>query len=192
MSSIRNDVATVEDRILDAAADCVLAVGVKRVTLTDIARRARMSRPTIYRRFSDTNGVLAALMTARITGVLDQIPNDGSGREALVRRVVAVAGRLRNDEVIMSVLHDAPEFAMVYIADRLGTSQLFLIDALSHAIKVAQEDGSVRAGEPRQLAAMCLLITQSAVQSAQMVGTILDADQLSGELSNALNGYLRP
>ncbi|OBF96244.1 TetR family transcriptional regulator [Mycobacterium sp. 852002-51152_SCH6134967] len=190
MSSIRNDDSTVEARIIDAAAACVLAVGVKRVTLTDIARRARMSRPTIYRRWSDTNGVLAALMTERIAGVLDKVPDSGSDRRALVQRVVDVARHLRNDEIIMSVLRDAPEFAMVYIANRLGTSQMILIDALTHAIKLAQDDGSVRAGDARQLAAMCLLITQSAIQSAQMVEKLLDTDALDAELAHALDGYL--
>lgn len=192
MVSIRNDESTVEGRILDAAAAAVLAVGVKRVTLTDIARRARMSRPTIYRRFSDTNGVLGALMTARIAGVLDEVPNNGVGRDALVQRVVAVAEHLRTDEVILSVLRDAPEFAMVYIANRLGTSQLILIDALTHAIKLGQDHGSVRSGDPRQLAAMCMLITQSTIQSAQMVEPILDADMLAVELAHSLNGYLKP
>lgn len=192
MSSIRNAEPSVEDRVLDAAAACVLAVGVKRVTLTDIARRARMSRPTIYRRWSDTNGVLAALMTARIAGVLDTVPNYGPGRQALVARVVAVAEHLRNDAVVMSVLHDAPEFAMVYIAERLGTSQLILIDALADAIKLAQDDGSVRAGDPRELSVMCLLITQSTIQSAQMVQKLLDREALSVELARSLNGYLQP
>lgn len=192
MSSIRNDDSTVEERIIDAAAACVLAVGVKRVTLTDIARRARMSRPTIYRRWSDTNGVLAALMTARIAGVLDKVPDTGSDRKALVQRVVEVARHLRGDEIIMSVLRDAPEFAMVYIADRLGTSQMILIDALTHAIKISQDDGSVRDGDARQLAAMCLLITQSAIQSAQMVEKLLDNEALDAELAHALDGYLAP
>ncbi|GAT09017.1 TetR/AcrR family transcriptional regulator [Mycolicibacterium novocastrense] len=192
MSSIRNDESTVEARIIDAAAACVLAVGVKRVTLTDIARRARMSRPTIYRRWSDTNGVLAALMTERIAGVLDKVPDTGSDRKALVQRVVEVARHLRTDEIILSVLQDAPEFAMVYIANRLGTSQMILIDALTHAIKIAQDDGSVRAGDARQLAAMCLLITQSAIQSAQMVEKLLDTDALDTELAHALDGYLAP
>jgi AcrR family transcriptional regulator len=192
MLSIRNDASTVEDRILDAAAACVLAVGVKRVTMTDIARRARVSRPTVYRRWSDTNGVLAALMTARIAGVLDEVPSHGADREALVQRVVRVAQRIQADEIVMSVLHDAPEFAMVYIAERLGTSQRILIDALARELKVAQDGGTVRAGNPRQLAAMCLLITQSAVQSARMVEPILDSDALAVELAHSLNGYLRP
>jgi AcrR family transcriptional regulator len=192
MVSIRNSALTVEDRILDAAAACVLAYGVERTTLTEIARRARVSRPTIYRRWPDIRYVLAELLTARIAGVLDDVPTRGLGREAMVDRIVAVAEHLRGDEVVMSVLHNAPSLAMVYITERLGTSQQILIDALADAIKLGQDEGSVRGGEPRQLAAMCLLITQSAIQSAQMVEPILDADALAVELAHSLNGYLKP
>jgi AcrR family transcriptional regulator len=192
MSSIRNSAQSVEERILDAAAACVLANGVERMTLTDIARRARVSRPTIYRRWPDIRHVVADLLTARIAGVLDEVPATGVGREATVKRIVAVAEYLRGDEVVLSVIHNAPNMAMVYITERLGTSQQILIDALSHAIKLGQDQGSVRAGDPRQLAAMCLLITQSAIQSAQMVSPILDAQALTAELSHSLNGYLKP
>jgi AcrR family transcriptional regulator len=192
MLSISND-TTVDlgDRILDAAASCVLAYGVDRVTLAEIARRAGVSRPTIYRRWPDTRALLAALLTARIVGVLRDMPSTGGGREALVERIVGVAERLRQDEVVMSVFHSAPELAMVYIAERLGTSQQILIDAVATELKAAQRDGSVRAGDPRQLAAMCLLITQSTIQSAQIVEPILDADALAVELAYSLNGYLK-
>lgn len=183
---------TVEERILDAAGECVVAFGVNRVTLAEIARRARVSRPTIYRRWRDTDAVLAALLTARIAGVLDGVPGDGVGRAALVERIVRVGNRLRNDEIVMAVLHTARELAMVYITERLGTSQQILIDALAAEIKIGQDEGSVRVGEPRQLAAMCLLITQSTIQSAQMVAPLLDAEALSEELARSLNGYLRP
>ncbi len=179
------------DRIMEAAAYCVLAYGVDRVTLAEIARRARVSRPTVYRRWPDTRSVLAALLTTLTTSVLDEVPGRGVGREPLVERIVAVAEHLRRDEVVMSVLRKAPGLAMVYIAERLGTSQQILIDAIAADLKLAQEEGSVRAGDPRQLAAMCLLITQSTIQSGQIVAPILDAEALAVELAHSLNGYLK-
>ena len=42
------------------------------------------------------------------------------------------------------------------------------------------------------MAAMCLLITQSTIQSAQMVADLLDAEALDAELAHSLNGYLKP
>lgn len=192
MVSIRNSDASVEKRILDAAADCILAFGVERTTMTEIARRARVSRPTIYRRWPDIRWVIAEVLTIRISGVLEAIPDRGVGREAMVDRVVLVAEHLRKDEIVQSVIRNAPSLAMVYIAERLGTSQQLLIEALAVAIKAAQDQGSVRRGDPHQMGAMCLLITQSTIQSAQMVEKFLDSKALNAELTRALNGYLAP
>ena len=190
--SIRNPDSSVEKRILDAAAACILAYGVERTTMTEIARRARVSRPTIYRRWPDIRWVIAELLTTRIAGVLEAVPDRGVGREAVVDRIVLVAEHHRNDEIVQSVIRNAPSLAMVYIAERLGTSQQIMVDALAEAIKVAQDDGTVRAGDPHQMGAMCLLITQSTIQSAQMVEAILDNEAIDVELSIALNGYLKP
>jgi len=193
MLSISNDESVdVGDRILTAAASCVRDFGVQRVTLAEIARRAGVSRPTVYRRWPDTATILAALLTDRITGAWQQVPMLGTGRDALVQRIAAVAGRLRRDELIRTVLRSAPELAMVYISDRLGTSQQIFIDLLAEELRKGQVDNSVRRADPRQLAAMVLLITQSTIQSGQIVEPILDSDALGVELALTLNGYLRP
>lgn len=190
LSTSNDEQLEVGERILDAAASCLLALGMERVTLAAIARRAGVSRPTVYRRWPDSRSVIAALLTARITAAWTELEQPGGGREALVRRIVAVAARLRHDEVVMQVLHHAPDLAMVYIAQRMGSSQRRLIDLVAGELGGAQAAGSVRAGDPRELAAMCLLITQSAIQSAQVVAPILDEDALSTELAYTLNRYL--
>lgn len=190
LSTSNDEQAGVGERILDAAASCLIALGVQRVTLAAIARRAGVSRPTVYRRWPDSRSVIAALLTARITDAWTQVAAPGTGRKALVDRIVAVAQRLHGDEVVMEVLHHAPDLAIVYIAERMGTSQQRLIDLAAAALAAAQADGSVRAEDPRRLAAMCLLITQSAIQSAQIVAPILDEDALAAELTYTLNRYL--
>jgi AcrR family transcriptional regulator len=88
MLSISNDESVdVGDRILTAAASCVRDFGVQRVTLAEIARRAGVSRPTVYRRWPDTATILAALLTDRITGAWREVPMRGTGRDALVQRI---------------------------------------------------------------------------------------------------------
>ena len=54
MTSLRHTPALDErgepaDAYLDAARDCILDVGWRRTTLTEVARRAGVSRMTIYR-----------------------------------------------------------------------------------------------------------------------------------------------
>ena len=193
MLSISNDESVdIGDRIMAAAASCVRDYGVERVTLAEIARRAGVSRPTVYRRWPDTNTIVASLLTNRITGTWRAVSPASPGRTGLVERIVEVARRLRDDELITSVLKSAPDLAMVYIAGRLGTSQQILIDLFVDELRAAQADGSVRAGDVYQMSAMVLLIGQSAIQSAHIVEPILDGDALSVELSRALNGYLAP
>ncbi|WP_055405273.1 MULTISPECIES: TetR/AcrR family transcriptional regulator [unclassified Mycobacterium] len=190
MLSISNARTRVDpgERILAAAASCVVDYGVERVTLAEIARRAGVSRPTVYRRWPDTQSIVAALLTRHITEVMRDAPLLGDDRESLVRQIVTVANLLREDRLVMSVLHS--ELAPIYITERLGTSQHMLIDALADRLRVAQRKGSVRAGDPVQLATMVLLIAQSTIQSAQIVEPLLDAATLARELAYSLNGYL--
>jgi AcrR family transcriptional regulator len=188
MLSISNAGVDAGERILTAAASCVVDFGVDRVTLAEIARRAGVSRPTVYRRWPDTPSIVATLLTRHITDVMREAPLLGDDRESLVRQIVTVADLLRRDRLVMSVLHS--ELAPIYITERLGTSQHMLIDALAARLRVAQRGGSVRAGDPVQMATMVLLIAQSTIQSAQIVEPILDAEALAAELACSLNGYL--
>ena len=162
--------------------------GLDRVTVAEIARRARVSRPTVYRRWPDIYAILAALFTRRVINILRDVPGGPADRESIVDRSVAAVARLRHDPLVDAGLQSAPELALLYLSERLGTSQLALIEVLAVDLSKAQADGSVRAGDTRQMAGMMMLITQSAIQSARMVSPILDDDALDAELTYALNG----
>ena len=68
---------------LDAARACILDVGWRRTTLTEVARRAGVSRMTIYRTWSDMPQLLGDLMTREWGNVVAAIV-DGpdAGRDA--------------------------------------------------------------------------------------------------------------
>ena len=67
---------------------------------------------------------------------------------------------------------------------RLGSGWAIFVEA--------QRDGSVRSGDPQQLAAMCLLVAQSTIQSAQLIEPILGGNSVAVELYHCLDGYLKP
>jgi AcrR family transcriptional regulator len=50
------------ERILDAALSCLLAAGLKKTTMDDVARQAGLGRATVYRSFSDKNTLLQAVV----------------------------------------------------------------------------------------------------------------------------------
>src|SRR3954449_10774453 len=88
-----------DDGYLDAAREAILAVGWSRTTLTDIARRAGVSRMTLYRRWPDTQTMLADLMTREWGHVVERAvgeATDGSARARIGRGIVATVRALRD------------------------------------------------------------------------------------------------
>src|SRR4051794_26325664 len=73
--------------ILQAAAEEVAAVGLRRTTLTDVARRAGVSRMTVYREYGDAAALFRALLTESIGEVV-------FGAEADVRHLSTVRERI--------------------------------------------------------------------------------------------------
>ncbi|MFI9272968.1 TetR/AcrR family transcriptional regulator [Kitasatospora sp. NPDC052896] len=181
-----------DDVILDAAAELVVQLGLRRTQLAEIARRAGVSRPTVYRRWPDVRAVIGALLTRELWRTQQQATRAGDDRESLVAWVVEVAVLVRDHQLLGALLRSDAEVLLEYVVERLGTSQRGMLDALREAIELGQRHGSVRAGEPTELAAMVLLIAQSTVQSHRMVAHLLPEAAWQRELATALNGYLTP
>ncbi|WP_035804096.1 TetR/AcrR family transcriptional regulator [Kitasatospora mediocidica] len=183
---------SVDDAILDAAAELVVALGLRRTQLAEIARRAGVSRPTVYRRWPDVRAVIGALLTREIHATQADVLRAGDDRESVVAWIVEVAVRVREHAVLGALLRSDADVLLEYVVERLGTSQRGLLDALREAVERGQRQGSIRPGEPTELATMVLLIAQSTVQSHRMVAQLLPEAAWRRELATALNGYLTP
>src|SRR5471030_1848132 len=77
----------IPDDIANAVRESVLAVGVRRTTLTDVARRAGVSRMTLYRLVPDVESLLLDVMTRDLGALVSEI-------EAGVARKRTARGRL--------------------------------------------------------------------------------------------------
>ncbi|GAB17258.1 putative TetR family transcriptional regulator [Gordonia effusa NBRC 100432] len=202
--SIRNDysrnpsseVDEIAHRVLDAARTAVLRHQGRRVTLAEVAREAGVSRPTVYRRWPDMDTLLRDLMTREVgrivAAVTETTPlHTGPRFDATIDQVVRIAAAMRDDELFAVLWTARSDFMTPYVFDRLGESQRGLLRLLADGISDGQRDGHIRAGDPDKLAAMVLLITQSAVQSRPLVEPIL-GDDWTIELHHALSAYLKP
>jgi AcrR family transcriptional regulator len=179
-----------EAALLDAALEEVLAHGIRRTTASDIAKRAGVSRQTLYRYWSDAHAVFAALVTRELIAALPAAA-EPVDLEGFVVLLVDTAEGIRRMPLLDRLRDTDPELFGRYILTRLGTSQRAIHADLVRRLRAAQEHGFVRAGRPAELAAMILLIVQSAVQSAPLVAEWLPDDRWRAELSAALGGYLR-
>ncbi|KAA0022930.1 TetR/AcrR family transcriptional regulator [Antrihabitans cavernicola] len=184
---------SVDDQILDAARACVEEFGVKRTTLTEVARRASVSRPTVYRRWPDSNALVGDMLTREVRSTLagsDLIGCDS--RAKLVQTIVDGIALLRDHPLFAKIFRTDSDLLLTYIVDRLGRSQIELLTFFTSAIEAGQRGGSIRTGDPNRMATMLLLISQSAAQSGRIVESRLGVDDLATELAHAIDSYLRP
>ena len=200
MTSLRHntdDSPGPRDAYLDAARDCILDVGWRRTTLTEIARRAGVSRMTIYRTWADMPQLLSDLMTREWGGVVadalaDQDP-DTPTVERLVGDIIGTVQRLRENELFLRIVDLDPELILPYLFSRRGRSQDAILELTVAALREAQAAGEVRAGNPELMARAMLLAAHGFVLSAHtMVGDEVSLDDLDAELRRALTRGLLP
>ena len=182
------------DAILDAARASVQRFGIRRTTLSDIARLAGVSRMTVYRRYPDLPALLRELMTREFSCLMDAVEQsvDGpDGRSRLVARVDASMRALRDHPLLRKVLEAEPELLLPYVLGRMGETQRRGAALIARDLAQGQADGSVRAGDLRAMAQALLLVTQSFLLSGGIAEDVAE-DRLLAELELLLEAALRP
>ncbi len=180
--------------ILDAARAAVLDFGVRRVTLSEIAGRAGVSRMTVYNRFGDLDAVVRALMTREFGSRIQWIAREREwrhGRQRLIALLVRAARQLPANPLFRKVRSSEPELLAPYVFERLGATQRLALELIESEIAGGQRDGSIRPGATGGIAAAAMLMVQSFVFSAATIDT-LPIDELLQELQRALEGLLAP
>ncbi|MEU8357721.1 TetR/AcrR family transcriptional regulator [Nonomuraea sp. NPDC048882] len=168
MTSIRHN-----DEVLDAARDCVLAYGVRRTTLTDVARRAGVSRMTLYRRWPDVRTLVADVMTREWVRVVEGLDTSDP-----VRAVVAGVRGLRGHPLWRKIVEADPELLVPYLLDRRGATHEAVLEVLEPVV-----------GDARRARAV-LLVAQSFLLSAPTMLDPVTLDELDDELAALLEAYL--
>jgi AcrR family transcriptional regulator len=193
MTPIRHNTSD-GDTVLDAVRDCVLAVGVRRTTLTDVARRAGVSRMTLYRRWPDVRSLVGDLMTrewvAAATAAMPERRPGVDARGLIVDGLVAGVEAFRAHPLFRKIVDVDPELLLPYVLDRRGASQEALLGLLADALREGHADGSVRAGHVERQARSLLLIVQSFTLSLRTMTDEDDADLDSAAFLTELRGIL--
>jgi len=193
--------ATTDEGYLDAAREAILAVGWSRTTLTDIARRAGVSRMTLYRRWPDTQTLLADLMTrewVRVMGDAAGFASTGDPLRRITDGVVATVRALRANELLRRIIDVDPELLLPYLLDRRGRSQDLLAAATAEVIREGQQTGAVRAGDADVLARSLLLACHGFALSAHTMtegpspSRDADVSAFDAELAHLVERFLQP
>ena len=182
-----------EERILDAAYDLLLAVGMRRMSMADISRRAGVSRATLYRRWPNVQAVIGALTTrefALLTAAAFQ-PAPAINRQSLVTSIVSLVQSVRVHPLLRKIVDVDPEFLLPYLLQRRGTSTVAQLGLLEQAL--AHHDGTIRGGDPAVLArAVWLTAWPFALTGPVLVDADVSLDDLDEQLRDLMDRYLTP
>jgi AcrR family transcriptional regulator len=183
-----------EERILDASYELLLAIGMRRMTMADIARHAEVSRATLYRRWPNVQAVVAALMTREWTIALVSAfqPDATDGRARLVEGVVEVVAKTRVHPLMRKIIELDPEFLTPYLLERRGSSTVAHLALVEAGIKAGQEDGSIQDGDYVWLARQIILVSLASAVSGPVMASKEEYPKLDDQLRDMLNKYLQP
>jgi AcrR family transcriptional regulator len=186
---------TVEDEaLLDAVQACVMAVGVRRTTMTDVARRAGVSRMTLYRRYADVTSLLQALMTREFTQIIAEVDAEvakgSSAREQLVAAAVAGVEQLTRHPLFVRIVDVDPELLLPYITTRRGAFQRAVVAAFEERIADGVADGSIAAGDPAAAARAIELALRGFAFQALAPGAAAEREAELAQLRGMLDRYL--
>jgi AcrR family transcriptional regulator len=196
MSSLRHTPDARLDAYLDAARDCILDVGWRRTTLTEVAKRAGVSRMTIYRAWSDMGSLLGDLMTREWVGIAAATrvaAADTTTPAGIAAAALSTVRALRDNELFVRIVELDPDLMLPYLLSRRGRSQEALIEILASEIESGQAAGAIREGDAVLMARSLTLAGHGFVFSAMTMtdGTISLAD-LDAEYARLISRSLEP
>jgi AcrR family transcriptional regulator len=188
---------TVEDEaLLDAVQACVLAVGVRRTTMTDVARRAGVSRMTLYRRYADVTSLLQSLMTREFTQIIGQVEAEvadlPSARERLVEAAVGGVDRLTRHPLFLRIVDVDPELLLPYITTRRGAFQRAAVEAFAARLADGIAEGSIAVDDPDAAARTIELALRGFAFQTLAPGAQDEREQELAQLRRLLDRYLAP
>lgn len=158
-------------RILDAAGDLYAAFGVTRVTISQVAGRAGVSKATVYRYVTGKQSLLElySLREARalVERALGRVA--GVGPESLLDVSAEILGEIRRHPVFEKVMADEPRFLTATMADpgfvEAARSVIDMVTPLAEAAGVRAARRSVEAA--LRLAVTLLLVPPLTVESKE-------------------------
>lgn len=182
------------DAYLDAARDCILDVGWRRTTLTEVARRAGVSRMTIYRSWPDMSTLMGDLMTREWTTLVTASGSHSTNPgEGLIDTVIETVGALRDNELFTRIVDLDPELLLPYLLHRRGRSQDLILGLTETAIREGQADGTIRAGNPVVMSRALILAAHGFVISGHtMVDDEVSEEDLATEARLIISRVLAP
>lgn len=183
MAGESDDVAA---RILEAAFEQFCLVGIRRTSMDDVARRADVSRVTVYRKFENHEKLVAALLqreTRRaIAKVEEAVFAVDNVEERLVEGFLTGMRAIRSHPLIVALIATEPERALPMLTTHGSSGLMLACASMAQEIRRAHKQLGIKNGDPEQVAEILARLTHSLVLTPQ-TGLPLDDEKRAREFA---------
>ncbi|MFA1546888.1 TetR/AcrR family transcriptional regulator [Actinomadura chokoriensis] len=184
-------------RVLDAAYEQFSRMGVQRSTMEDVARRAGVSRITVYRRFATKDALVEHVVRREFRRYFDQFRIDIGEAETAADRVVlgfvSALRAIRRNPLIGGLIATEPDLvvpSMISDGGRtLATVRQFVAGQLRHEQRAGHVSGDLDAD---LVAEMMVRISASFLAIPSRLVDLDDDDQLAALAQRFLVPMLDP
>lgn len=152
-------------RILDAALEQFTLFGLRRSSVDDVAKRAGVSRVTVYRRFRTKDGLVVETLLREHRRFFQQLDAAVAALPTMEERVVegfVVALRhTRAHPLLGGLLRLEPELVLPYLTVQGGSSLSATVEYLTGHLRRAQQAEGRRDEDPRPVAELMVRVAVS-------------------------------
>jgi AcrR family transcriptional regulator len=155
----------ISERILDAALHQFQTYGLRRSTVEDVAKRARVTRVTVYRRFPNKGDLTLAVIHCETKRALDAIEvvmtSMPTAEERFVEGFVVTLRTARNHPLLKRLLDTEPELVLPYLTIKAAPVHAIARALLVKQLRRAQRAGTLGTFDPDVVAELLVRALQS-------------------------------
>lgn len=159
---------SIEQRLVDAAVEAATIHGVSRMSMGDVARRAGLSRQTLYRYFPSKDALVAAVVGAETTVLIEQVlaaSADIEDPRASLEAALGTALRLVRDHPLLDRLVRTEPEALVPLLTTEGSPAMVRVRSVVEALLAARTPQQV-GGDPIALRRFADVLTRLIISYA--------------------------
>lgn len=192
-----DDVDETRARILDAAYEQFCRMGIQRSTMEDVARRAGVSRITVYRRFTTKDALVEQVVRREFRRYFDQFLVEIEQAETAADRVVlgfvSSLRAIRRNPLIGGLMETEPDLVVPSMVTDGGRTLAIVRQFVAGQLRREQRAGNVREDLDVDLVAELMVrISASFLGIPSRLIDLDDEDQLAGIARRFLVPMLDP
>ncbi|MEU2680948.1 TetR/AcrR family transcriptional regulator [Streptomyces sp. NPDC007107] len=170
------------EQILDAAREQFMTFGLRRSTVDDVAKRAKVSRVTVYRRIGNKDSLVSACLLREysrfVMDVDDAVAALPTMEDRLVAGFVAVLKHIREHPLVGGLLRLEPEIMLPFLTLESGPAFLAMRGYLADRLRRAQRAEGRPETDPTPVAELMVRITVSFLLNPVSCFELDDDDQV--------------